>query len=279
MAEFSHEFTPEGIILSLRRLSRRIGISLMSELVSYLKAITSSSQRTSQLGAGTPGRAGVLLGLLVLLLVQSGCASTWDRVRERERLFALESGRTQAKRGQCGKALVSMDRAQARIDIGAYARESVIARARCYEKLGLVEYGQAHRRLITDFYTDEPMAYPDARGTSVFRVKALSDGGYDRPPAWLEVPSPRYTEYARRSKIIGRVVVAFELAGNNKPRRVRVLEMPHPLLASWAIEAVLTAKPKKKDDAVKLMPGGRYVTTFVFEWRWAKEETTNELDS
>ena len=221
--------------------------------------------------------------LLVLLAVFAsgtvGCRTMWDQHRERERLFALEAARTHTRRGQCEKAIGELDRAQARVDIGAYSTESILARVRCYEKLGMTELATAHRRLMDDFYTKEPMAYPDPDGSSIFRVRTISKGGYDRPPNWLKISAPRYPEFARRSQITGRVVVSFELAGNDRPRSIRVLEMPHPLLATWAIEAIVQAQPKKKKDTTKLMPGGRYVTTFVFEYRWAREQPTEELDS
>ena len=55
--------------------------------------------------------------------------------------------------------------------------------------------------------------------------------------------------------------------------------MNHPLLATWAIEAIAGSKPSSKKSDDLLMPGGHYVTTFVFEWRWAKEEPGSELDS
>lgn len=217
--------------------------------------------------------------ILLLALSQVSCSTFWDRNREMERMFSLNNARTQTGRGQCAAGLASLDRAQARIDLGAYARESTLARARCYEKLGQHELAAAHRRLATDFYTEEPMAFPDPDGSSIFRVKTLSGSGYERPPSWLKFSAPRYSPYAQRSKIVGRVVVAFELAGNDKPRKIRVLEMPHPLLATWAIEAIAAAEAKKKEGTTTLMPGGRYVTTFVFEWRWAKEEQESEFDS
>ena len=221
-----------------------------------------------------------LLAFALIGLTLSGCSTMWDRVRERERMFALDSARTQTSRGQCASALRSLDRAEARIDLGPYAREATISRQRCYEKVGQSEMAAAHRRLIDDFYTDEPMAFPEPDGSSVFRVKTLPSDGFERPPSWLEFPAPRYTPYAQRSKIVGRVVIAFEVGKDDRPRRIRVLEMNHPLLATWAIEAIASAKPsKKKKGPNLLMPGGRFVTTFAFEWRWAKEEPTSEFDS
>ena len=227
-----------------------------------------------------PSRRGPWIAtILVLATFASGCSTMWDRVRERERMFALEAARTETRRGQCQRALESLDRAEARLDLGAYAREATLARIRCYEKLGMSEIARANRRLVDDFYSAEPMAYPDEAGGSVFRVKSIEPGGFERPPGWLKIAPPRYTPYAQRSKIVGRVVIAFELAGNDRPRKIRVLEMPHPLLASWAIEAVALAESKKKKDSPVLLPGGQYITTFLFEWRWAREEQTNPLDS
>ena len=217
--------------------------------------------------------------VLALALSQAGCSTFWERTREAERMFALSNARTQTGRGQCSKGLASLDRAQARLDLGLYSRESTIARVRCYDSLGLTEIASAHRRLATDFYEEEPMAYPDEDGSSIFRVKILPAGKFDRPPSWLKLSAPRYSPYAQRSKIVGRVVISFELASNNRTKKIRVLEMPHPLLATWAIEAIAAAESKKKENSPILMPGGRYVTTFLFEWRWAKEAPEEKFDS
>lgn len=221
------------------------------------------------------GPAALLLLMGPLLIAQTGCQSLWNRVRERERLYSLESARVQMQRGQCAEGLGSLDRAEARLDLGVYAREAVSARIRCYEKLGAQEMATAHRRLLTDFYTDEPMALPAADGTSVFRAPNVNPDNYQAPPSWLKIERPRYSPYAQRSKIIGRVVLSFELARNGTARKVRVLEMPHPLLASWAIESVVSAGKKRQKDGkqVTVIPGGRYITTFVFEWRWADDDS------
>ena len=224
-------------------------------------------------------RIGLWLACAAIAVTLTGCTSMWNRLRERERIFALETGRTQTGRGQCGPGLESIDRAQARLDLGLYARESTVARSRCYEKLGMDELAAAHRRLLTDFYTKEPMALPEADGSSIFRVETLLAERYERPPGWLEIPSPRYSPYAQRSKIVGRVVISFELASNKRAKKIRVLEMPHPLLATWAIEAIANAEPNKRKVPSVVMPGDRYVTTFVFEWRWAEPQQVDELES
>jgi len=210
------------------------------------------------------------IGVLALLLLSiSGCSRTWwERVRERERVYALEAARARTARGQCVEGLEALDRAEARIDIGSYAREAITARSRCYEKLSQHELAAAHRRLLTDFYTSEPMAFPKADGSSVFRIADLSADRYESPPSWLKIQSPRYSEYARRSKIVGRVVIAFRLAENGRPKAIRVLEMPHPLLATWAIDAIRQSRPISKMRVV-VMPAVEYIWTFKFPWRWA----------
>ena len=214
----------------------------------------------------------VLILITLLLACSGGCRLMWKNIRESERNSAIAKARAQAQRGQCAKALSALDRAQARLDLGLYARESTLARSRCYEKIGFLQLARGHRRLITDFYTDDPQALPAADGSSVFRVKDIDPLAYQRPPSLLETPAPRYSPYASRSRIVGRVVISFELAGNGRPKKLRVLEMPHPLLATWAMEAVAQAKLKKGTDPGSILPGGKYLTTFLFEWRWAEAE-------
>ena len=223
--------------------------------------------------SGRPALAGIAVLVLLLVVPVFGCGSMWNRVRENERAFALENARTQAKRGKCADALVSLDRAEAVMAIDRFAIESLQIRIRCYEKLGHDEAMSAHRRLLEDFYTEEPMAFPAHDGSSVFRAHESAPIRFERPPSWLEIHRPRYTPYAQRSKIVGRVVVIFALAPSGRTTRIRVLEMPHPLLASWAIEAIVQAKPARamKDKVPVLESERTFVATFNFEWRWADE--------
>lgn len=209
--------------------------------------------------------------LLVLLLV--GCGSMWSRMRENERVFALENARTQAGRGKCVDALEDLDRAEAVMAIDRFAIESLQIRIRCYEKLARFEEMSAHRRLLDDFYSVEPMAFPAHDGSSLFRVREGAPTRFDRTPSWLQIARPRYTPYAQRSKIVGRVVITFDLAPNGRTTKIRILEMPHPLLASWTIEAVANAKPARamKDKVTVLESDHSFVATFNFEWRWADE--------
>lgn len=228
-----------------------------------------------------PGRPALAVLALLLVLPLFGCGSMWSRIRENERVFALENARTQSKRGKCADALADLDRAESVMAIDRLAIESLQIRIRCYEKLERSEEMSAHRRLLEDFYTEEPMAFPAHDGSSVFRVHEGAPIQFERPPSWLQIERPRYTPYAQRSKIVGRVVITFGLAPNGKTTKIRILEMPHPLLASWAIESVAKAKPARsmKDKVPVLESDRSFVTTFNFEWRWADEPEVSSPSS
>jgi len=229
----------------------------------------------SPFNAPSAALAGLIAILSLILVTQSGCSRMWQQVRESERTSAAESARDQARRGKCDAALNSLDRAQATLNIGVYARESTVYRARCYEVLGLTELAAAHRRLLTDFYENDPMAIPKPDGSSVFRVANVTFDGHNRPPSGLKVDSPRYSKYARRSGIVGRVVISFDLSRDGRPIMIRVVEMPHPLLASWAIEAIAQARFGKNERPF-LTPGEHYLTLFDFEWHWAREKNAEQ---
>jgi len=213
---------------------------------------------------------GALALLALLLLAGSGCAPMWGKLRENQRLYAVDSARNHAKRGDCGATLAALDRAEARLDIGSFGREATAMRKRCYEQLERLSVSRAHQRLLDDFYTSKNPAYPNADGTSIFRVRQLPHADFERPPSAIKIEPPRYSEYAKRSKIVGRVVIAFELSKQDRPRAIQVLEMPHPLLASWAIEAVARSGRDGKAKQAFLPPGGHYLVTFAFEYRFAK---------
>lgn len=210
--------------------------------------------------------------LLSILIGSSlGCGGFWKRVRESERNNSVSNARTYAKRGDCEKAINSLNKATARLDIGAFGKEATTLHMRCYERQERWAAARAHQRLLDDFYTEEDPAYPRADGLSVFRVKSIRDVKYENPPSAFEIAPPLYSDTARRSYIDGRVVISFELTADGKAKAIRVFEMPHPLLASWAIEAIEAGKRSKKNEDKLLLPGGHYLTTFVFEYRWANE--------
>lgn len=215
-------------------------------------------------------RIAMIAILTLVAATQSSCGSLWLQVRERERAYAVESARHYALAGKCDLALQSLDRAQATLNLGSFAPESTTIRARCYEKLRLAELAAAHRRLLTDFYEKEalpPVLGPD--GSRVFRVADVILEDYSPPPSSFKLTPPRYGTFARRSGIVGRVVISFDLSKEGKPTKIRVLEMPHTLLATWAIEAVVESRLRKTASPL-ITPGEHYLTVLKFEWRWAK---------
>lgn len=219
-------------------------------------------------------RLSLILGCVVLSASSLvGCQSLWERVRENERSLSIDAARTNAKRGNCAAALQDLDRAEAIMAIDRFALEAIQMRIRCYEKLGANELRAAHRRLIDDFYTEQPMAFPASDGSSSFRARGALPQRIERAPSWFTIARPRYTPYAQRSKIVGRVVVAFHLREGGVPANLRVLEMPHPLLATWALEAVAQARPRRgMVNKVPIIDASRtFLATFNFEWRWAEE--------
>lgn len=224
--------------------------------------------------------ARILLSIFLVscLLQASGCSTFWDRVRENEREFAVSSARTYARQGKCIEALDATDRASARIDIGPFAEEAIQIRIRCYERLGRINASRAHVRLLEDFYSGQNPSYPDADGRSVFRVSGIRGEDYTAPPSSIEMQPPNFPAYARRSRILGRVIVAFELDRMDRPHKIRVLEMPHPLLATWTIEAVERSGKKKNDKTSVIVPGGHYIATYSFEYRWAKQLPGEQVD-
>jgi len=221
-------------------------------------------------GSSQRALARVVWPILLAAALSSGlaCSGLSNRLRERERVYAVEMARTQTERGQCVEALESLDRAQARLDLGPYARESIQARVKCYAELGLDELARGHRRLLEDFYSDESQPLSDGEGSPIFRVGDIDPALLEPVPRVLRLEEPRISPSASRSRLVGRVVVSFAIGSDGQPTDLRVLEMPHPLLATWAMEAVARSKVVKKADRSVLIPGRLHVTTFAFESHW-----------
>jgi hypothetical protein len=217
-----------------------------------------------------------LITILTLVFVAPiGCTSMWQAVRKREYAYSVESARGYARAGKCEPALKSLDRAQASLNLGPFARESTAIRARCYEKLGLEELASAHRRLLTDFYVGEPISAPGPDELPVFRVADVNLDDHSPAPSSLKITPPRYNSFAGRSGLVGRVVIAFDISEDGKPTNVRVLEMPHTLLATWAIEAIVESRIRKKARPW-VAPAEHYLTVLSFTWRWAKQTEAEE---
>lgn len=217
-----------------------------------------------------------LIAILTLVAgTQISCGSMWQQVREGERVVAAKSAHNYARNGKCGPALLSLDRAQATLKLGSYARESTTMRTRCYEKLGLTKLASAHLRLLADFYDQKPIAVGGQDGPPALRVADVIQRPHVPPPSSMKIPRPRYESPAQRSGIVGRVVIAFDLSRDGRPTMIRVLEMPHPLLATWAIEAIAESRLRRTKEPT-IQSGKRYVTILNFEWRWAKESQAGQ---
>lgn len=221
----------------------------------------------------------VRIALIAIFPVVAGtqlsCGSMWQQVREGERVVAVASAGDYARNGKCAPALLSLDRAQATLKLGTYARESTTMRARCYEKLGLTELASAHLRLLADFYDQKPIAIEGRDGPPVLRIADAIQGTHVPPPSSLKIPQPRYESSAQRSGIVGRVVISFDLSSDGRPTMIRVLEMPHTLLATWAIEAIAESRLRRTKGPM-IQSGERYLTILTFEWRWAKESQAGQ---
>jgi len=222
--------------------------------------------RTSK---STPPFSAIAL-LAILAILASACAPMWRQLRESERRGAVERARSYAKRGDCAETLVALDHAESSLDIGRFAEEATQMRVICYERLGQNAIAHAHRRLFEEFYERPDPAYPTGLGDDVFRVKTVPDANILPVPSGYIIPPPNYSEFARRSHIVGRVVVSFEIASDDTPKAIRILEMPHPLLATWAIEAVAQGRRKNLGKGPPFIPEQRYITTFAFAYHWAK---------
>lgn len=233
---------------------------------SFYRAIT---------GLGSSVRIALIAILTFVSATQSGCSSMWQAVRERERAFAAESARDYALAGKCEPALQSLDRAQASLNLGPFAQESTAIRARCYKKLGLVKLASAHRRLLRDFYVKEPIPALGPDESPVLRVADVDLEDHSPSPSSLKITPPRYNNFARRSGIVGRVVIAFDLSEDGTPTKIRVLEMPHTLLATWAIEAIVESRIRKKARPW-VAPGEHYLTVLSFTSHWARQTKVEE---
>lgn len=211
---------------------------------------------------------------LALVTVLAGCGSFWAGVRERERRFALENAETRVQRGDCGGAMSSLERAQATADLGGYGAQSTLTKAECLDRLRRYEQSRAHYRLLRDFYPDfrpERIAQEFSEGDEFHELGLGEAPALGTLPA-LELGEPRYSMSADRSQLSGRVLIRFWVGEKGEIRDIRVLEMPHPLLASWAIEAVASSKMEKGHDAK--LPRA-VMTRFVFQTRKQRREGTD----
>jgi len=200
----------------------------------------------------------------------------WASIRERDRRSAEKTTQRLAERGQCARAIASAESAQAARELGGFAARSTWIKARCLDALAQREQGLAHWRLLADFYSDSPWAGkipPDARESIAIRPASPLVA----VPGDLKLPKARYSESAERSHLIGTVVVDFTLDRRGTTRQIRVLENPHPLLSSWAIEAVARAKLASDSRPRADLPI-RSAVSMRFSSHWAETEAAKAAE-
>ncbi|MEE3325864.1 MAG: hypothetical protein VX252_00845 [Myxococcota bacterium] len=189
---------------------------------------------------------GVIL-LALMLCFSVGCSSFWTSVREGERSRSVKQANTYFKDGRCGRVLNQLDRAEAAPDLGSYGAQATYQRAVCLENLGHKESARANYWMVVDFYPDSPMkslALKKLGRSGDQRSLSAIQGEVSSLPILpdIEIPSPRYSETAERSALVGDVILVFKMDSDEKVSDIRVVHMDHPLLASWSIEAAAAAK-------------------------------------
>ena len=211
------------------------------------------------------GRATRIMAATLCAVLASGtvaCTSMWESMRQSERASAAREFERLLEDGKCAEALPVLERAQADRALGAFAAKSTAQKAICLERVGRTEEALAHRRLLVDFFADSAAAQ---RILPEERERLFALGAWPRvpPPPAVEVPGPRYSRSAERSQIEGAVVVGYRLDRDARVSDIRVLESPHPLLASWAIEAVAQAEAESG-----LLEPVSAAASFEFRRRW-----------
>ena len=226
-----------------------------------------------------PLRRLLLLGLLLLVSGAWACQSFWQGVRERERHYSIDHARDSVQRGNCVKAMISLERAQSSGDLGSFEAESIWLKARCLKRLGRGRESLAHMRMLGDFHADSQ--YADALPEPVTHELAALPLADARKSAWslstpsnLDIPSARYSRAAERYHLTGGVRVLYSVERDGSVADLRVIKSAHPLLASWAIESLASAEVK--DDGQKPSASRRGASDFVFASRWENSDEDGE---
>jgi len=206
------------------------------------------------------------------------CAGLTERLRESERNAAAANARKLVARRDCAAALPALERAQAARELGAFEAESSWLKLRCLEALGRTQEALAHQRLLSDFHPDfAPIA---AQGRAALASGEAPAAPLPLAPApalrALAIPRARFTPDAERSRVVGEVVVRFRVERGGRVEGIRVLETPHPLLASWAIEAIANAS-LQSDAAEESLPA-EGALRFHFQHRWQAPDADETRD-
>ena len=213
----------------------------------------------------------VVLLLALLFFFSAGCGSFWASVRDGERSRSEKKANTYFKDGRCQRALKQLDRAEAEKELGSYGAQGTYQRAVCLDNLGHEESARANYLMVVDFYPKSRMkelalqklgGAEEIQTLSQIRDEASSLAVLRQ----IQIPSPRYSEAAERSGVVGDVIVMFTMNADQEVSDIRVVHMDHPLLASWSIEAVSNAT--LHEGATLPNPPARTLSRLVFTSFW-----------
>jgi tetratricopeptide (TPR) repeat protein len=211
------------------------------------------------------------VALLCALVALSGCNGMWEALRRSEQRMAANRARTLEQKGDCEAALESLERAQGVAELGAFAAESTWLKARCLERMDRHQEALAHWRLLVDFFPES--RYAQRVDASVRAEPGDPDANPIRGPAprALSIAQPRYSHTARRSHLTGSVVLTYRIRSAGEVDEIRVIELAHVLLASWAIEAIARAEWHSKHARELELPLWA-TSSFRFEHIWAEPD-------
>ena len=210
-----------------------------------------------------PWAVAVLLSAVCATL---GCSSMWESVRESQRLSSVRLARELVERGSCERALETIGRAQSTAELGRFEAESIWLRARCLSRLERSQQALAHWRLLADHYSESPFSRripAEVREQLGRRAETRAPSS----PKAFEAPQPRYEPGAQQAKLVGSVWLEFDLDEAGGVGDIRVIETPHPLLASFAVEALALGKWTDRSLPVRM---GRYGAKYRFEHHFAQ---------
>jgi hypothetical protein len=182
-----------------------------------------------------------LFGLALLGSLNVSCAGFWQIIGRQQRAASWHHAIELARSGHCDEALLSIERAQNDKSLTRrFEAESTRLRADCLDQVGRRSEALAHYRFIRDFLPESPAAAslpPHIREETRERSLAAIDGRpYEGKPL-----TPRYSRAARLAGIAGDLQVSYVVDSSGRAEEIRVVNESHPLLASWAIEAVANA--------------------------------------
>jgi len=252
-----------------------ISIFGAAELIDSAAPIANRPLAPCAAGRTVSRRCLIWLGLIVVFVGPVGCSSMWDSIRESQRQSSIGLSRDFVKRGEWSRAFESIERAQTRRQLGAFAAESVYLKAVSLAAIDRDEEALAHWRLLHEQYGDTRWAEripsevrPLLGEAERLRARAA--------PIAFEMPKPRYGKGAQRASIAGPVWVEYVLDEAGTAIELRVIQSAHPLLAGYALEAVASGRWRESAGTSVVLPR-RALSLFRFESLWMDEAEEEPL--